>query len=370
VRDLLVHTSGLDNEPLVWATAYSGIHDDASLATLVAASVPDASSPRGHFNYGNVGYNITSVWTSRALRRPWQQQLRRAVFQPLRMRHSSAYASRAGAVARPYSLASSTPDVPLYLQKADQTMHAAGGVIATAPDLARLLIAELDAGRVDGRQVFPAAVIARSQQDQASLDARYLDFARTGYAWGWYSGEYKQRRLLHHFGGFAGTHAHLSFMPDAGIGLVVLNNEDTLSPRLTSLIADHVYGRLLGDEATDTRVAARFAELDADIATLRASLPARRAALEARRWQLQRPRGAYAGRYRHALLGEVAVTVGADGGMHLAWGRVASRATAVEAPDQVRVEFAPNSGQVVQFASGDSGVASLAFAGMRFDRVD
>ena len=370
VGDLLVHTSGLDNEPLAWATAYSGLHDPASLAALVAATYPHASAPHGSFDYSNVGYIIASAWTSRELGLPWQRQLQRTVFAPLRMRRSTAYASRAGDVARPYSLASATPDAPLYLQKVDQTMHAAGGVIATAPDLARLLVAQLDAGRVDGRQVCPGAVIARSPEDQARLDERYLDFARTGYAWGWYTGEYKQRRLLHHFGGFAGTHAHLSFMPGTGIGLVVLNNEDTLAPRLTSLVADYVYGQLLGDAETGTRVAARFAQLDAEIATLRASLPARRAALEARRWQLRLPRAAYAGRYRHPLLGDVTVRLDAGGGMHLAWGRVASRATAVEAPDQVRVEFSPNSGQVVQFTSADGRVASLAFAGMRFDRVD
>lgn len=243
-------------------------------------------------------------------------------------------------------------------------------MIATARDLARLLVAELEDGRVDGEQVFPAAVVTRSQQDQAVVEDRYQDFERTGYAWGWYSGRYKQQRMLHHFGGFAGTHAHLSFMPAAGIGLVVLNNEDTMAPRLTSLVADYVYGVLLGEAGIRARVAARFAELDASIAPLQASLPARRAALQARAWQLSLPRTAYAGRYRGEGLGELIVVVDAAGTMHLRWGRIASVATAMEAADTVRVEFVPNSGQGIVFTVESGRVTGLGFAGLRFDRVD
>lgn len=374
VRDLLVHTSGIDNAPLTWASAYSGIHDQDSLAKLVAASGADAEAPRGSFRYSNVGYNLTSLWSSRVLDLPWQQSLRDAVFAPLGMQRSSAYASDAARhgwpLAKPYSIASATPGEALYLRKADETMHAAGGVIATARDLARLLVAELEEGRVDGEQVFPAAVIARSQQDQAVVQDRYQDFERSGYAWGWYSGTYKQQRLLHHFGGFAGTHAHLSFMPAAGIGLVVLNNEDMLAPRLTSLVADYVYGQLLGDAGTHDRVAARFAELEAETVRMQASLPARRAALQARTWQLSLPRKAYAGRYRGEALGELVVEVDDAGAMRLQWGRVASVATAMEAADTVRVEFVPNSGQGVRFTVDAGRATGLEFAGLRFDRVD
>lgn len=128
-RDLLVHTAGIDNAPLTWASAYSGIHDEASLAKLVASSRPDPEAPQGTFRYGNVGYNITSLWSSRVLGLPWQLQLRQSVFAPLGMQRSSALASeverRGWPLAKPYSIASATPGEALYLRKADQTMHAA-----------------------------------------------------------------------------------------------------------------------------------------------------------------------------------------------------------------------------------------------------
>jgi CubicO group peptidase (beta-lactamase class C family) len=61
IKQLLTHQSGVDNQPLVWATAYSGIHTPASLQALVAGSYPDAESKTGQFNYTNVGYNILST---------------------------------------------------------------------------------------------------------------------------------------------------------------------------------------------------------------------------------------------------------------------------------------------------------------------
>lgn len=372
VRDLLVHTSGIDNEPLVMATAFAGIHDPASLESLVAGSYPGAEMAHGKFSYSNVGYNITSLWTSRILGTPWQEQLRRNVFEPLGMQRSSAYISQAEKhgwqVAEPYTIASLSPDKPLYLRKADDTMHAAGGVIATAPDLARLMIAELEDGKVDGKQILPADVIARSQQHQISLEEQYLDFSRTGYAWGWYSGQYKEQRMLHHFGGFAGYSAHLSFMPEAGIALVVLNNEDMLAGRMTSLISDYVYGSLLGDAETTQRVTERFAELNGGIAQLQSGLGKRQAALEARPWALSLPRQAYAGTYHHAQLGDFKVTVDKDERMQLSWGRMNAVATGIDQPNHVRVEFVPNSGQLVGFTVEGDKVTGLTLHDMHFER--
>ncbi len=195
VKDLLVHTSGVDNQPLVWATAYSGIHDERSLLGLVSASYPDEKAERGTFKYTNVGYNILSVWLDRHGPVPWQEQLERSVLRPLGMRRTSASIGKAEAagwtLAKPYSFASAQPRQPLYIAKSDATMHAAGGLVSTAPDLAKFLIAELASGR---RQAIPRKVIRRSHETQVALTAKYMDFSRTGYAWGWYTGEYKEGR--------------------------------------------------------------------------------------------------------------------------------------------------------------------------------
>jgi CubicO group peptidase (beta-lactamase class C family) len=374
IKELLTHASGLDNQALVWATAFSGIHDAGSRYRLVAASYPDADAARGTFRYSNVGYNIVSVALDRRLGTPWQEQLDANIFTPLGMRHTTAYVSEAtGAgwrLAKPYSIQSGQRDRALYLEKADETMHAAGGMLSTAPDLARFLMAQLADGRLDGEQRLRRSVIERSHVQQVATDgAGFEDFERTGYAWGWYLGDYKQRRMLHHFGGFAGFHAHLSFIPEANVGLVVLNNEDFLAAKLTSLIADGVYGQLLHEADTESRVEARFDALLEKAKGLEAAIAAQREKIGSRAWDLSLPRPAYVGTYAHPLLGNATVSLGRDDQLRVSWGRVASDATAYEGRDQMRVEFVPNSGQVIAFDVDDDRVVALEFDGMRFSKV-
>lgn len=372
-RHLLTHTSGIENGALGWAAAFSGVHDADSLNRLVAASQANTEAPLGTFDYTNVGYNITSVWRDRVDATPWQAQLQARIFAPLRMTHTTARASEADArgwtVAKPYAFIATDRGVPLYLRKTDTTMHAAGGMLSSAPDLATFLIAQLSDGRIGRKQRLPASVVRASHARQAATDDKYLDFPRDGYAWGWYTGEYKGRRMLHHFGGFAGFHAHLSFMPEAGIGLVVLNNEDVLGARLTNLIADYAYGIALSEPGIAAKADERFAKLASDARELEKAAVRQRDALKARPWRLSLPRAAYAGRYAHADLGEVVVTLQADDRLALRWGQLQAVASGFDKPDHVRIEFVPNSGNSLEFVVKDGKAEALVLDGMRFGKA-
>ena len=372
VKNLLVHTSGIDNQPLVWATAFSGIHDATSRRALVAASYPDAKAAPGTFKYTNVGYNILSVWLDQAFAMPWQDQLRSTIFQPLGMARTSAYISDAKTkdwpLAKPYSYASANPEEPLYLGKSDNTMHAAGGLVSTAPDLAKFLVAQLSRGTLAGKPIFPESLIEQSHAPQTTTDARYLDFQRTGYAWGWYTGEYKGQRMLHHFGAFAGFHAHLSFIPGKNIGLVVLNNEDVLSPRLTNLIADYAYGVLLNEPDIQAKMRGRFDDLQAQAREMKSAVAKQRAVIQGRAWRLSQPLEAYVGTYSNALLGDIQVDLNADRTLTIRWGKLVAAATGYDGENQVRVEFSPNSGEVVSFVTRDGRVDAITFEHMTFKK--
>lgn len=372
-KDLLVHSSGIDNQPLVWATALSGIHDAKSRRDLVAASYPDTDAKPGTFNYTNVGYNIASVWLDQKIAMPWQDQLDKSIFKPLGMKQTSAYISQAETkkwpLAKPYSFANADPNVPLYLVKSDNTMQAAGGLVSTAPDLAKFLIAQLQNGKYRDRRIFPESVIAQSQMPQVKLDARYLDFQRSGYAWGWYSGEYKGKTMLHHFGSFAGFHAHLSFIPEENFGLVILNNEDVLSSRLTNLIADHAYGVLLAEPAVSSKMQGRFGELLTQAKALQSATAKHRSIIQARTWQLSQARETYVGSYSNDFLGDIIVELNENGNLQLRWGKLAAVASAYDSPDHVRVEFSPNSGVIVSFLLKDGRVDAISFVNARFKKV-
>mgnify|MGYP007086729352 FL=1 len=91
--------------------------------------------------------------------------------------------------------------------------------------------------------------------------------------------------------------------------------------------------------------------------------------MRARPWRLSLPRETYAGRYVHADLGEMSVTRQDDDALALRWGQLQAVASGYDKPDHVRVEFVPNSGQVLEFVVDAGKVQGLVLDGMRFDKV-
>ncbi len=149
---------------------------------------------------------------------------------------------------------------------------------------------------------------------------------------------------------------------------MVLNNEDVLGAQLSNLVADHVYGLLLGEADVATTSARRFEELQAKAQAFRRNTLAKREEIRARAWHLSAPRDRYVGTYRHELLGDMRVTPEGPDGLRLRWGRLGAVATGAGEPDQLRVEFVPNSGQLLAFTVNDARVEALAFDGMVFRR--
>lgn len=105
LRSLLTHTSGLRNEPVVFRTAFSGVHDDAMLVRLLAQSTP---IPRT-YRYDNLGYVVAALAMERATGRDWQDLLRDELFRPLGMMHTTARVSEARAAGWPLASPHQTP---------------------------------------------------------------------------------------------------------------------------------------------------------------------------------------------------------------------------------------------------------------------
>lgn len=82
LRDLLAHVGGIANRPINFRFTASGQHDPDTLWRLLAVSEPNTSAPLGRFQYQNIGYNLATILTDRSLGVPWQNLLRREIFEP------------------------------------------------------------------------------------------------------------------------------------------------------------------------------------------------------------------------------------------------------------------------------------------------
>ena len=354
LRALLTHTSGIANDAIVMRTAFTGEHGD--LVSLLGRS--KTIEPK--FAYDNLGYVAVGLALERVTGKTWQELLAAELFAPLGMTRTTAYMSRTTSwpVAKPYDLGGQ-----LAFVKNDNTMHAAGGLVTTPRDLARWLEANVN------RKGLPAAAFADAQKQHVEVNpaSNWYRFKRTGYALGWYHSDYEGTAMLHHFGGYEGWRAHVSFLPNEKHGVAIATNTSAPGAQLRDLIAAYAYDVMLGkpdvDAAYETHLAKMRTETDEAIGRIRADLEKRRQ----RPPSLTRNATAYAGRYANDLYGTIAIT----SDLRASLGQLAAPLEPFTQPDTARVELMPGSGEVLyfQFANGDR-AESLKYRDEVFRRVD
>lgn len=231
----------------MFRTAFSGEHSRDQLIRLLAGYGPGEQGRT--FNYGNLGYNIAALALEAATGEDWQTLVARTVLEPAGMTSTTAFPSQVPAqlLAMPHRMTPTGAEC-VAMGKEDSTMHAAGGHVATMGDLGRWIAVNLGHGRIDGRQVFPAAAVDMTHRLETEQDRRFGPYHRHGWGLGWDLGTYDGELLVHRFGSYAGFRSHVSFMPEHGIGVAVEVDDGRLGSVLADLVADSIYDHLLGKE--------------------------------------------------------------------------------------------------------------------------
>ena len=204
LRELLTHSHGIaPGGPVDFRTAYTGEHTNAQLLDLLRFHGP-ASTGKA-FAYSNLGDTICGLALDEKLPEGWKAVLQREIFTPLGMRGTTGWMSKTNPNNRalPYELRGSGP-VRVDYAKQDANMHAAGGHLSTAPDLARYLVAQVNGGRIDGKQALPEGVIHATHRQQIEQNRDFGSFHRFGWGLGWDLATYDGETVLQRFGGFSG----------------------------------------------------------------------------------------------------------------------------------------------------------------------
>jgi CubicO group peptidase (beta-lactamase class C family) len=116
----------------------------------------------------------------------------------------------------------------------------AGSVSATAPDMAKLMIAHLNDGEYNGKRILSAATAEKMHARVFGHDPRL-----NGFAYGFYEKSSHGLRIIGHGGDTQWFHSDLALIPSEKIGVFVSYNTDTGSklsfgPFLTQFL-DHYY---------------------------------------------------------------------------------------------------------------------------------
>lgn len=287
VRDLLTHRLGFESEGVGWRTSYSGDWTDDQLFALLEKHT--VSTPR-QFSYDNLGFILASYAIEQETKEPWQTTLANRIFTPLGM--------------------TSTGNAPCVSTKSAKTMNrGAGGLCSTIGDMTRWLRANMADGMLDGKRVFPLAAMREVHAPQINLKRAFGRLDRYAYGLGWYHGDYDGNLIVHHFGSYPDAWAHVSWMPERNIGVVVLGSENNPFADSVAMLA---YDTLLGREGA----AARFDTEVQEVAGFLARVPtlidgfAKKLAEESK--DSDRTLASYAGTYRNEELGTLVIGAGGE----------------------------------------------------------
>jgi CubicO group peptidase (beta-lactamase class C family) len=313
VRDLLVHRSGLGlgaGDLLWWPESTYNRKEIADRLRYI----PLATSFRSAYAYDNVLYLVAGELIEKISGQSWEDFVSSRILAKVGMagsnvRHSAAAGGGNVAVTHARVDGKVRPIRPF---ESDNT-NPAGGINSSAEDMAKWLRVQLSGGRLaDGTQLFSAAtarqlssIVTPIPIGTAPPELPALQMSFHGYGLGLDLRDYRGHRLVTHTGGLPGYVSRVAMIPDAGIGVAVLTNQE--SGAAFDSIAFHVLDHYLGATAFDwidgyEKVQARA---DANVAASEGRGSAARDASA----KPSLPLAKYAGTYRDAWYGDVTVAL-------------------------------------------------------------
>ena len=255
LRDMLAHRTGVTRHDSIW---FKSPFTRKELFEKLKYLEPQEPM-RETFLYNNLMYAAAGQIIELKSGKTWEQFVREKIFAPLDMNTTT------------FSISDMTqhPDhgVP-YKEKRDsfelykipyyedtEGIAPAGAIISNIEELSHWLIALMNDGKYNGKQVLPANVLKATLQPAIGLPNTlgealgYWELLNPAYGMGRQTAAYRGHLMTFHGGDLPGFHSQISFMPNGKIGVIVLVISDHSAP-LYNVISYNVYERLLGMDQT------------------------------------------------------------------------------------------------------------------------
>ena len=315
VRDLLTHRSGLGlgaGDLMFWpATDFTRdqiIHNIRYLKP--------ASSFRSKYAYDNLLYLVAGQIIPTLTGKRWDDFVRERIFEPVGMtstNSSTAMLMKAEDVAAPHARADGKL---VALEQTDHDNNApAGAINSCVADLAKWVIVQLNRGALPGgKRLFGEERSREMWSAQTVLPIGNLPKGApevlaqvrpqfNAYGLGWVLQDYRGKKTVSHTGGLAGYVSRVTMIPEIGLGVIVLTNQEETGAfqAVTLTVLDHYLGAGATDWVTAYRELSRIETAEGEEA-VRKSASNRNA-----NSRPSLPLASYAGRYRDAWYGDVAI---------------------------------------------------------------
>jgi CubicO group peptidase (beta-lactamase class C family) len=311
VRDLLCHHSGLPRHDWIWLPG--DLSPDQMLEAL--RYLEPSADIRSAFQYSNLGYLVASMVAERVVGKSWAD-FTRALTGNLQMEVTFDVEELAAAAdaAVPYGMIG---DTCVRAKLWPVSVAAAGGMSTSIASFVNWLLFHLGQGEFEGQRLLSPGLIQELQKPRVHVGpTEFAEYSDVHYGFGFRSHWYRGERVVWHGGGFTGTNALMTMLPNRGVGVAVVANNGMTPIFAPHILANYVFDRVCGKEpgAWFERFREQRRKFVAQYeAWLQAEKASRAAATEP-----GRDLADYAGDYEHPGYGRITVTH-AEGKLHWAF---------------------------------------------------
>jgi CubicO group peptidase (beta-lactamase class C family) len=255
LRDMLSHRTGITRHDMIWYKA-----DLSRKELFERIKYMEPKEPlRTTFLYNNMMFAAAGYLIQLQSGKTWEDFVRERIFQPLGMNasvYSVADMLKQDDHGVPFSEKRDTMElyqIPYYEDTAG--MAPCGGIISNIQEMSHWLIALMNEGKYEDKQVLPPNVLKATLEPAIALpntlaEVRgYWELLNSAYGMGRDTVSYRGHLLTYHGGDLDGFHSQVSFMPRERIGVLVFVIGDHCAD-LYNIVSYNVYERLLGLDKT------------------------------------------------------------------------------------------------------------------------
>ncbi len=252
IRDLLAHRTGLARHDPIWF--FSEISRSSVVGLL--KHLEPVCDLRQEFQYNNFMYAVAGIIVERLTGQSWEEQISSRLLKPLAMKHSITSVEELQKTTDNFSLPYAEIEgiVTKIPFRSPFSVNPGGGIISNALDMANWLKFQLGKGQFANPPIIQSQTLEEthtiqmpfSSSPKADEKAYHL-----GYGLGWFVGKYRDQNQVNHGGDLDGFSSEVAFLPDLGIGIVILTNSSTDGRYAASVIKNQIFDKVLKTEDVD-----------------------------------------------------------------------------------------------------------------------
>ena len=232
IRDLLCHRIGtktFQGDFTFWNSKYTRSEIMHKMRLLKPIGLF-----RQDYGYCNSCFMTAGEVIPKVTGNPWEQYVQDSILTPLQMNRTTTISHGMGSrenAAKPYtnSFTGMLNQVPY-----DEwdNLGPAASIISSVNDLSHWLLFQLDSGKYNGKRIMPFPILQKTRDVNTIISSRkspVLPMHFRGYGLGLFAGDYNGRQVYWHTGGAGGMVSNVCFVPEEGLGIAILTNNDNQS---------------------------------------------------------------------------------------------------------------------------------------------